>query len=191
ATRVVEGGGDGGNGDLRARTALGAEAARKGRYDEAWQHLQLRAVNGYATSEQGCAPYSSGQVRQSFAGTPCRRLDRALLVVGTGGDAIGISVIGGQMPSTNPATQLKQMLDKDGTGDISPLPGQELALDDIRFTGKHYSSRRSGALVVTAEAEPVRGQPATDLLDAVTQVAVELPPRVIGRPPATPRTQAS
>jgi hypothetical protein len=172
------------SGGLKERTAQGVAAAQLGHYDEAWQHLQLHPVKRYRQSERGCAGHSSGQVRQFLTRTPCRSLQRALLVVGTGTDTIAISVAWVQMPSSSAAAQLKPVLDKPGAGGIYPLPGQALKLGDIPFTGTHYSSRQSGALVVTAEAERVSGDPAAALLDAVTKVAVALPPTVTG-PPAT------
>jgi hypothetical protein len=163
-------------GDLKDRTAQAVAAARAGQYNEAWQHLKLQPGRKYARSEQGCARYSSGQVRQFFAGTPCRSLERGLLVVGAGADTIAVSVAWVQLPSTKSAARLKQLLDKDNAGDIHPISGRVIKLGDIRFTGKHYSSLQSETMVVIAEAEPVRGHPTTRLLDAVTQVAVALPP---------------
>ena len=71
---------------------------------------------------------------------------------------------------------IQMTVDKDGKGDIHPLPGRVVKRGDIRFTEQHDSSRRSGTLVVTAEAERVRGYPAANLLDTVAKVAVELPP---------------
>ncbi len=168
------GGGDGG---MKDQTAKAVAAAQAGLYDQAWHQLQLQPVARDVQSGQRCAQYSSGQVRQLFTRTPCRSLKRALLVVGTDKDTIAISVSWVQMPNASSAASLKQTLDKDGTGDISPIPGQVLALENTHFVGKHYSSRRSGAMVVIAEAEGVRGHPAADLLDAVAQVAVELPPQ--------------
>jgi hypothetical protein len=167
----------GGDGDLKKRTAQAKTAAHAGSYDEAWQALQLRPVTRDVSSARQCVPYSSGQVRQILARTPCRSLNRALLVVGTDKDTIAIPVAWVQMPNASSAASLKQTLDKDGTGDISPIPAQVLALENVHFAGKHYSSRRSGAMVVIAEAEGVRGHPAAGLLDAVAQVAVELPPQ--------------
>jgi hypothetical protein len=170
------------HGDLKGQTAQagaaarGVAAAQLGHSDEAWQHLQLHPVNSYAQSDRACAGQSSGQVRQFLTRTPCRSLQRALLVVGTGTDTIAISVAWVRMPSSSAVAQLKPVLDKPGAGGIFPLSGHALKLGDIRFTGTHYSSRQSDALVVTAEAERVRGNPADNLLDAATKVAVALPP---------------
>jgi hypothetical protein len=166
-----------GDGDLSERTTRATTAAQAGHYDEAWQELQLRPVTRDVSSTRQCTRYSSGQVRQFFARTPCRSLNRALLVVGTDTDTIAIPVAWVQMPNASSATRLKQILDKDGTGDISPVPGQVLAAENVHFTGKHDSSLQSGALVAIADAEAVRGHPSADLLDAVTQVAVALPPQ--------------
>jgi hypothetical protein len=163
-------------GHLREQTAQGVASARAGQYDEAWQHLQLRPVKRYAKPERGCARYSSGQVRQFFARTPCRSLERALLVVGTDADSIAISVAWVQMPTTSTAARLKQTLDQGGPAGIHPVSGRTLKLGDIRFTRRHYSSQQSETMVVIAEAEPIRGHPAATLLDAAAEVAVALPP---------------
>jgi hypothetical protein len=164
------------DGGMKERTNKAVAEARAGHYDEAWHQLQLQPVARDVQSGQRCAQYSSGQVRQLFARTPCRSLRRALLVVGTDADTIAISVSWVQMPNTSSASRLKLTLDKDRAGDIYPISGQRVKVGNTRFTETHYSSRRSGTQVVIAEAEGVRGQPADNLLDAVTKVAVGLPP---------------
>ena len=59
-------------------------------------------------------------------------------------------------------------MDEHGTGDIHPL------VPVVPFTGHHYDSRSTGRTVIVAEAEPLEGDPADEVLDATAQAAVAL-----------------
>lgn len=162
---------------LRADTAKSQRAARRGRATEAWRRIRVKQVRRAVREETRCARHSFGQVQRFFLRTPCRSLTRVLLVLADrDGNVMVVAVAWVRMRRTADARRFKRLEDTDGTGDISPIAGPALALRSLRFTGTHYDSRRDGRLVVVAEAEPVRGHPADPLLDAVTQVAVELPP---------------
>lgn len=121
-----------------------------------------------------CAAHSFGQVRSFFLHVPCRSLRRAALVLGDGDGAIVVALAWVRMPSAARAKRFKKLEDTYGTGDISPIPGEVLALGGMRFTGTHYSSRRSGPLTVIAQTEPLAGNLTADLLKAVAQVAAQL-----------------
>lgn len=81
-----------------------------------------------------------------------------------------------RLPNTGSARRFQHLVDTYGTGDVRPLAGELLQLYGIRFTGKHYDSRRRGSVLVIAEAEPVSGRPNTELLNGVAQVAAYFPP---------------
>jgi hypothetical protein len=68
------------------------------------------------------------------------------------------------------------LIDTDGTGGIQPLAGALLEYDGIQFTGRYYAVRRSGDLVVIAEATPWRSQPSGAVLDSIALVSAEFPP---------------
>lgn len=183
AGAVVAGGGLGGGAavesgaGIRPRTAHSKEAARRGRHDEAWRRMGLRQVRRSVRSASECVAHSYGQVRRFFLRTPCRSLQRALLALDEGdGGRVAVSVAWVRMRDARGAARFRRLEDVHGTGDISPLGGELLGLGGIRFTARHYASRRAGPLVVVAEAEPAAGRPDARLLDAVAEVAAAFPP---------------
>jgi hypothetical protein len=152
------------------------DAARKGRNDEAWKRLGLKSLKKITKQELACTPYSFGQVRQFFLRTPCRSLHRRLVAIGdTAGNTIVVSVVWVRMPKAESATRLKELIDVDGSGDVSPLAGSVLKLNGIHFAGDHYASRRDGALIVIAETTSGGGRPRSEVLDDAADVAVEFP----------------
>ena len=162
---------------IRARTANARSAARKNQPDQAWRSMGLTPLRQTAQRALTCIVHSHGQVQDFFAHTPCRSLDRTLLALADAqGNTMVVSIAWIRMPTASSARQFKQLIDIHGSGDVYPLASELLELRGIRFTGQHYDSRRSGSLVVIAEAEPASGQPDTELMDGATEVAVHFPP---------------
>lgn len=161
---------------IQVRTTNGKDAARKGRYSEAWRRMGLKAVTREAKRELECAVHSYGQVRQFFLRTPCRSLQRTLLVIGDAkGNTVVVSIAWVRMPTAVSVERLKRLVDTHGVGNVYPLASETLELRGVRFTGQHYASRRTGSLVVIAETAPGSGQPDTEVLNGVAQVAAEFP----------------
>jgi hypothetical protein len=99
-----------------------------------------------------------------------------LVALGDGkGNTIVVSTAWVGMSTSGNAQQLKALADTDGTGNVSPLAGALVDAAGVTFTGRYYGSRRSGKLVVIAEAEPLSGTPDPGLLDGLAEVAVEFP----------------
>lgn len=98
-------------------------------------------------------------------------------MVGDGqGNTIVVSIAWVRMRNAVTAEQLKRLIDTNGTGNITPILDGALEHRAIRFTGKHYASRRTGSLVVIAESAPGTGRPDPGVLDGVAEVAVVFPP---------------
>jgi hypothetical protein len=162
---------------IQVRTTNSKNAARKGQYNEAWRRMGLKAVTRQVRRELECAVHSYGQVREFFLRTPCRSLQRRLLAISDAqGNTSVVSIAWVRMPSAVSAGRLKRLADTYGTGNVSPIASGVLELRGVQFTGKHYASRRTGSLVVIAEAAPENGQPKTEMLDGAAQVAAEFPP---------------
>lgn len=162
---------------VEQRVAPARPEARKGHYEQAWRRAGLRAGKKLLRRELACAPHSFGQVRVFLLRTPCRSLRRALLPGSDGqGNTVVVSVAWVRMSSAAAADRLRRLEDRDGTGDISPLDAELLHLAGLRFTAHHYASRRSGPLLVIAEAEPAAGHPSDETLLTAAHLAVELPP---------------
>ncbi|MFD5244140.1 hypothetical protein ACFWIW_06340 [Amycolatopsis sp. NPDC058340] len=149
------------------------KSAQKGRHSEAWQRLGWRQVKKTVKRELNCGPHSFGEVRRFFLRHPCVDLDRMLVTVDDGaGNTIDVSVAWVKMPKANEASDLKRLVDKDGTGNVI-LFGE--APPGSRFTGENYDSRLAKKLVVIAEAAPAAGRPGEPALGTAVEVAVEFP----------------
>ncbi len=162
---------------VQTRVTNSRSAARRGQSTEAWRRMGLRAVTRAAgreirreiRRELNCTATSSGQVREFFARTPCRSMQQTQSqLCDEHGNAVTVSVTWVRMPTAVSAQRLKLLSDRDGTGSVTTSRG-------IRFTGKHYSSRRTGSLVVVAEAASTGGQVGAAMLDGVAEVAAEFP----------------
>ncbi|WP_344964244.1 hypothetical protein [Crossiella cryophila] len=139
--------------------------------------MRLKRLKETARKATSCAVHSYGDVQQFFARTPCRSLDRMLFALDAGqGDTMIVSVAWVRMPAPAEADRLQSLVDRDGTGNVSPLAGGLVGALGVRFTGRYYDSRRDGRLLVVAEVEPVTGAPAPELLDGVAEVVAELLP---------------
>ena len=159
---------------LSVRITNSKKAARQGRHSEAWLRMGLRSVSRQVRHDPGCAAHSFGQVRKCLLAEPCRGLQRSLFKISDNkGRTIVVSVAWVRMPSTVSARHLKRLVDKPGTGNISPIADD--ALVGVRFTGKHYASRRTGSVVVIAEAAAGSGQPGAAVLNGLAEVAAEFP----------------
>lgn len=159
---------------VQTRVTNSRSAARRGQSSEAWQRMGLRVVTR-ATDRQirqelDCAPQSFGQVREFFARTPCQSMHRTQSeLCDEHGETIMVSITWVRMPSAVSAQQLKQLVDVDGTGNVTPIA------HGSRFTGRYYAARRTGSLVVIAEAVPVGGLVSAEMLTGVAQIAAEFP----------------
>jgi hypothetical protein len=186
---IAVGGGAGGAGSVgaaadssvtqavKAETQSSEAAARAGQETEAWRRLGLKELKKVARNDLVCALQSYGQVREFLLRTPCRSLAGVVLAVGDpNSNQVAVSVAWVRMRSADSAVRLKKLEDTFGTGDVTPIAAEVLQLGGIRFTARHYGSRRAGTLVEIAEVEPIRGRTPTVLLDAAAQVAKELPP---------------
>ncbi len=124
-----------------------------------------------------CALRSTGQVQQFFVSEPCRSLQRTLIpLADADGNTIVVAIAWVRMANSSSAVRLADLIDAEGTGGIQPFTGALLGYDGIQFTGRYYAVRRSGDLVVIAEATPWRGQPSGAVLDSIASVSAEYPP---------------
>ncbi|WIY01549.1 hypothetical protein QRX60_47290 [Amycolatopsis mongoliensis] len=164
----------GGGSSLQARNA-GKESARKGKHEDAMKRLGLKTLKKIAKRELKCAPYAFGQVRQFFLRHPCKALSRMLLAVGDGaGNTVVVTIAWVRMPKAAEARDLRDLADRDGSGNIYALPDALLKRAGVRFTGEHYESRLDGSLLVIAEAAG-GGHPDPAVLDAAADVAAAFP----------------
>ncbi|WP_158841485.1 hypothetical protein [Saccharothrix deserti] len=172
-------GGSGGGGagvNVETRKEEGGELARRGDADGAWRRMGLRGFKQTAKQQTECVAASFGGVREFLRRTGCTSMDRVLFVVGddVGNSAvIAVSWVG--FSSRSDAREFQDLMDASGTGDVKPLGGDLVGLADIPFSGANYGSDRDRTTVTVAEAEVAGGYVTPEVLDALAEVAAQLP----------------
>ncbi|ROP42662.1 hypothetical protein [Saccharothrix texasensis] len=164
-------------GQLRARKGEGREAARNEGPEGAWRRMGLRQVKRTVKQQAECLAVSFGRVREFFTTHRCTYVERVLFAVADeAGNTAAVSVAWVGTSSAGDARRFLDVVDVQGSGDITPLGGPLLDLGEITFTGLRYGSDRDGAAVTIAEAEnALGGQFDHDSLDAIAEVAAYLP----------------
>lgn len=120
------------------------------------ERVGLRVRPRLEIGDDDCAEHSYGAVQRWFREHPCTALYRALLEVrDRRGGLVLVAVAWVDMPDAAEAAELKRLVDRHGTGNVTELNRERGPYRDVRFTGEHYASRREGATVVNAQAEPV------------------------------------
>lgn len=151
--------------------------APKGDRGHTWERMRLRQAKREVRRDLRCSVLSFGQVRNFFLRSPCRSLQRALLVLDDGrGNLSLLSIAWVRMSNARQTVDLKRLDDRHGTGDIAAPADPVLKSRGVEFMGRHYESRKKGTLFVRAEAVPLRGHSSSAVLDGLPAVAVELPP---------------
>lgn len=163
---------------ISLRTSNAKQVARKGQQDKAWRQLRLRAPRQRQPQQAfDCVVHSFGEVQEFLARTPCRSPTRTLVPLeDEDGNSAVVSIAWVHMRTPRAARALDRLDYRDGTGDLTALGHSTLASRGVWFTGEHYDSRVKGTLFVRAEAAPVSGAPAPELLEGVAEVAAQLPP---------------
>lgn len=116
----------------------------------------LRATVRLTDDGTDCAATSYGAVREFFERHPCSALHRSLLEVrDREGDVVLVAIASVEMPDDDEAADLKSLLDSPGSGNIVELSRERGRYRAVRYTGDAYASRREGAVVTNAQAQPV------------------------------------
>lgn len=132
----------------------------------------IRSNEPLTEDADNCVEHSCGQVREFFRSNPCVGLHRALFELrDRNGDVVLLAVSWVDMPDESSARSLHQLLDRDGTGNVTELSRDRGRYRSVRFTADFYASHRDGTVVVNAQAQPVaRGGVGLALTSTVTNV---------------------
>ena len=132
--------------------------------------------------DNSCAGHAYGQVGTFLQATDCTGLSRALYSGSLPRGPIVVSVIRVRMPNTSTARQLRDLADRNGSGNVS-----NLLREGVRYTGspaglanEEYASAVSGStvtIVETAWVDPGGAGKAADIDAAATSgLALSTPP---------------
>ncbi|MGM1061470.1 hypothetical protein [Saccharothrix sp. Mg75] len=151
--------------------------AAPGDPDQVWRDNGLRVVDRVTRQDTDCAAQAFGQVQELLAATPCVALDRVLFTLTDDrGGTILVAVAWVEFADRDQAREFKRVEDVHGTGDVRPLAGSLLRVDDVPFTALNYDSDTlDGTTVVVAETEQLTGGFTADYLDGVAALAVDTP----------------
>jgi hypothetical protein len=148
---------------------------RNAKRDKALLKRGVKVLREQFDNQFQCAVHSYGQIRDFFLRTPCTKLHRELVVViGRDQAMFVVAIAWVHMPSAGDAAQLKGLVDRDGTGNVSAIASSALGLAGVRYTGKYYGSRLDGDIVVIGEAAVVSGHPTFAELDGAAETAASL-----------------
>jgi hypothetical protein len=169
--------GGGGPGlSVEDRKAEGVDRARRGDAEGAWRQMGLRGIEYSDKQRAECVGASFGGVQEFLRRTPCTSMDRVLFTVGDDvGNSAVIAVAWIGFSSRGDAREFHDLVDAPGSGDVKPLGGALIGLADVAFSGDNYGSERHRATVTVAEAEIASGHVTPELLDALAEVAAQLP----------------
>lgn len=135
------------------------------------QGLQVRLRA--SSDDTDCAARSYGQARLFFRAHPCVSMHRALLeITAKGAGTVLVAIASVRMPDERTAAELKALLDRYGTGNLTELSRQSGRYRRVRFTGQAYASRRDGDTVTNAQAQPVAPGPIGRRLTEIVTNAV-------------------
>lgn len=131
-----------------------------------------------------CAEHAYGQIKTFFQSTPCEQMTRALYTT-TAADGrkvyTNVSVV--RMRNTNDAARLRELTDKDGTGNVSDLVYDgTVKLPPLKClcSGGGYKAVQHDANVIIVESDfdpgVKRGDKAKDeaVLDAICEDVIRL-----------------
>jgi hypothetical protein len=130
--------------------------------------------------DSSCKEHSYRQVQAFFGSTPCTQMSRSLYTTTVpDGSKVLVSVSVVQMPAANQATQLKALVDSNGTGNVRDLVAdgnvQVPGGPPHGVAGGGYASGQRGQQVTIVESAFFPGHPADDtLLKRVSADAVRL-----------------
>jgi hypothetical protein len=182
AAGVAGGGASAGGGTVAERSASGSQgggAQVRARAKSTTRVVQRLRSRGLRVSERGvdadddCAAHSYGQVREFFGRQPCTALYRALFEVRDGRVTVVVAVAWVDMPDDDQARRLQQLVDRNGTGNLTELTKEGRGPRSVQWTGQHYTSARDGVTFVNAQAEPVGSTArAIGLAESVAMAAV-------------------
>jgi hypothetical protein len=118
--------------------------------------LQVRQMS--TAENDDCAANSYGEVRDYFSGHPCQGVQRAWYEVRDDEDnAAVLSVAWVEMPDAEAANDLKRLVDRPGTGNVTELSKADGPYQDVRYSGWYYRSDVDGATFRSVQAEPLAG----------------------------------
>jgi hypothetical protein len=163
---IGSGAGGGASGTYRTQGTAKNHKARDRNPAQLLSRLErrgLRVEQRFTSDDGDCASHSYGLVREFFRDNPCSALFRALFEVrDQQRNVVLFAVAWVDMPDVRQARMFKDLVDRDGTGNITELSRETGPYQDVRFTGDHYASIREDATVINAQAQPVRRSRTTE-----------------------------
>lgn len=137
------------------------------------ERIGLRVRLRFEDAGDRCAAHSYGAVQRWFRTHPCAALYRALLEVrDRHGTLVLVAVASVDMPDVALANELKRLVDRSGTGNVTELSRERGRYRNVRFDGEHYASRQEDVTVVNAQAQPVGATARAAELAALVRAAV-------------------
>lgn len=140
----------------------------------AWSTAGLTVSRISSSDESTCDSHSYGQVQKFFEEHDCAALHRDLLKAEDHqGNSALIATSHIKMASSEGATSLKGLTDRNDSGNVNTLAADTYIGNNVSFTGQHYASSRKGAELLVAEAEPLTGSINSATLKILAEHAIK------------------
>lgn len=121
-----------------------------------------------------CAAHAYGQVQEWLRRHPCVGFARTMAELElTGGVRVLVAVAAVEMPDGDEARELRALMDRNGTGNLTELSKVRGRFTRVDYAGAAYRSRIDGTVVVNAQAQvAVAGRSLPDLA-TIARTALE------------------
>lgn len=120
-----------------------------------WELRGVRVTSRLDAEDGDCAEHAYGRVQDFLRDNPCVGMVRTVFEVrDRRRNVVLVAVSAVEMPDVEGARAYHELVDGEGTGNITELSRERGRYRDVRFTGAHYESHRDGAVVVNAQAQP-------------------------------------
>lgn len=138
-------------------------------------------------TDTDCAAHAYGDIKDYLAASPCDHLSRQLFVTEVEGRTIYTSVSVVTMPDEDKAGELRDLTDKEGSGNVSDVVKDGLVtIEGLRglASGGGYASKQDGRDVIIVESDFDPGDKSGDedadgsVLDKVCEDALRLSTQV-------------
>jgi hypothetical protein len=134
----------------------------------------FRIASHVADDGNVCASHSYGEVQDFFRRNPCVALHRETYVLEDqhGDGKVLVAYASVEMKDTDQARRLQEVLDKDGSGNVTELSRERGAYRSVRYDDAVFASERDGTVVVNAQAKFVQGKSRKSDLELIAHDAI-------------------
>jgi hypothetical protein len=134
----------------------------------------MRIASHIVDDGSTCTSHSYGEVQAFFQKNPCVALHREMYVLDDphGDGKVLVAYASVEMKDADQARCLQEVLDKNGSGNVTELSRERGAYRSVRYDDAVFASDRDGTVVVNAQAKFVQGKSRRSDLELIAHDAI-------------------